>query len=219
MSCPLCGARRAKRACPALGQQICPVCCGTKRLVEIRCPPECPYLATARDHPPAVVQRRQVRDARALWPMVQGLSEGAYRMFVFLQTVLQRSRPASMPPLRDQDVAEAAGALAATLETADRGIIFEHRPTSLASQRVVGDLKAAMDDLARASEGRPPSTRDSAAALRAIEGASKSAGASLGEGDTAYLDLVERFLMDIGAASEQGGRESSAEAPRLIIPG
>ena len=38
MLCSLCGQRRAKRACPALGQQIWPVCCATKRLVEIRCP-------------------------------------------------------------------------------------------------------------------------------------------------------------------------------------
>src|SRR4029079_6022625 len=50
--CPLCGVRRARRGCPALGKQICAVCCGTKRLVEIQCPSDCAYLATAREHPP-----------------------------------------------------------------------------------------------------------------------------------------------------------------------
>src|SRR5262245_27935296 len=60
--CPLCGERRARRACPALGKLICAVCCGTKRLVEIRCPSDCSYLASAREHPAAVVVRQQQHD-------------------------------------------------------------------------------------------------------------------------------------------------------------
>ena len=44
MVCPLCGERKAKRACPALNRHICAVCCGTKRLVEINCPADCVYL-------------------------------------------------------------------------------------------------------------------------------------------------------------------------------
>ena len=35
MACPVCGQRKARRECPALGQTICTVCCATKRLVEI----------------------------------------------------------------------------------------------------------------------------------------------------------------------------------------
>ena len=60
--CPLCGVRKAKRDCPALGQRICAVCCATKRLKEINCPDTCVYLASARSHPAAIVQRRQERD-------------------------------------------------------------------------------------------------------------------------------------------------------------
>ncbi|HYT73137.1 MAG TPA: hypothetical protein VEL79_00190, partial [Vicinamibacterales bacterium] len=59
--CVLCSARAAKRACPALGREICPSCCATKRLVEIACPPDCGYLSAARAHPAAVVQRQQDR--------------------------------------------------------------------------------------------------------------------------------------------------------------
>jgi hypothetical protein len=61
MVCPLCGLRRARRACPALGKQICAVCCGTKRLVEIQCPSDCVYLAVSREHPPAAVVRGAAR--------------------------------------------------------------------------------------------------------------------------------------------------------------
>src|SRR5207247_6809666 len=43
--CPLCGTRRARRGCPALSQQICAICCGTKRLVQIQCPSDCTWLA------------------------------------------------------------------------------------------------------------------------------------------------------------------------------
>ena len=51
MSCPLCHTRKPRRACPALNQTICAVCCGTKRLIEIQCPDDCVYLTSAREHP------------------------------------------------------------------------------------------------------------------------------------------------------------------------
>jgi len=47
--CPLCGTRRARRRCPALDKQICAVCCGTKRLVQISCPSDCTWLLSARE--------------------------------------------------------------------------------------------------------------------------------------------------------------------------
>ena len=62
MLCPSCNRRKARRECPALGRAICPICCGTKRLVEIQCPSNCAYLASAREHPAAVVRRQQERD-------------------------------------------------------------------------------------------------------------------------------------------------------------
>jgi len=43
--CVKCNQRKGKRYCPALGSRICARCCGTHRLEEIRCPPDCSYLA------------------------------------------------------------------------------------------------------------------------------------------------------------------------------
>ena len=42
--CSRCGRRKAKRRCPALGSDLCPLCCGRLREKEIRCPPGCPVL-------------------------------------------------------------------------------------------------------------------------------------------------------------------------------
>jgi hypothetical protein len=42
--CPRCSSRKAKRSCPALGAEICPVCCAEGRLKTISCPTDCGYL-------------------------------------------------------------------------------------------------------------------------------------------------------------------------------
>ena len=72
--CPLCGARRAKRACPGVSRDICAVCCGTKRLTEIRCPVDCGYLAVSREHPPASTVKQHQLDVALL---VRGVEETA----------------------------------------------------------------------------------------------------------------------------------------------
>ncbi len=42
--CVHCGKSKGKRACPALGGEICAPCCGKHRLVEIACPADCRWL-------------------------------------------------------------------------------------------------------------------------------------------------------------------------------
>src|SRR5512144_1496237 len=137
MRCPLCGARKARRACPALQQEICAVCCGTKRLTEIRCPADCGYLQSARHHPPAMVRRRDERQ-RAILALVQS---------VILQHI-----PNAVPRVVDHDVAEAAAALASSFETAARGIIYEQQPASLPAQRLAADLRQHIEQALHTSE-------------------------------------------------------------------
>src|SRR5438132_7300956 len=48
--CPLCSDRHGKRYCPAVAEQICAVCCGTKREIEIDCPSSCAYLKASRSY-------------------------------------------------------------------------------------------------------------------------------------------------------------------------
>ena len=47
MSCPICEKRKAERFCPAKGEKICAICCGTYREVTIDCPADCSHLIAA----------------------------------------------------------------------------------------------------------------------------------------------------------------------------
>src|ERR1700687_3769925 len=46
-SCPICNKRRPERFCPAQGDKICAVCCGTERERTLDCPSDCAYLIKA----------------------------------------------------------------------------------------------------------------------------------------------------------------------------
>src|SRR5215208_4568502 len=147
MSCPLCRSRKARRACPALNQTICPVCCGTKRLTDIQCPDDCVYLSSAREHPAAVVKRQQDHDVAILLPTIQGLTERQYQLFFLFQSVIARHTPEGFARLVDDDVADAAGAVASTLETAARGVIYEHSAQSRPAQRLAAEIKAMLAEM------------------------------------------------------------------------
>ena len=208
LTCPACGRRRARRACPALGQQICPVCCGTKRIVEIACPSDCSYLLSANAHPPAVVQRQQERDFGFLLPLFGPLSERQQQIALLLQAAL-RDDATDAAPQSDADVEQAAKAAAETYETASRGIVYEHRPASLGAQRLTSALQAVVEE--RRKEGKRMSDTDVAAALRCIEAAAREAGNALGGGAKAYLALVDRMLRSPES-------RTSSDSPLIVEP-
>lgn len=211
MPCPSCGQRKARRACPALASNICPICCGTKRLVEINCPSDCGYLASAREHPAAVVRRRQERDVAQLLPTIRHLTERQYQLFFLFHTLIVRHTPQGFTRLVDADVADAAAAVAATLETAARGVIYEHTPAGPPAQALAGELKTMLAQMRE--QGATLFDREAAIVLRAIEqGARGSAAAG---GQTGYLDLVARLLQV--TAPREPAPEAAASSP-LILP-
>jgi hypothetical protein len=212
MLCPVCHQRKAKRACPALGQQICTVCCGTKRLVEIACPSDCGYLSTARIHPPAVVQRQQELDRAMLLPLLQGLSERQARLFLMLATVTTRHQPDPLQKLTDEDIAQAAGALAATLETAAKGIVYEHQPASLVAARLMFELKGVVDEVVK--NAGSALERDAAITLRRIEHAAKLTVAATPDTNE-FQQLLARVLAPPPGAEEP---EAPAAASSIILP-
>lgn len=215
MTCPLCRSRQARRQCPALSQTICPVCCGTKRLVEIDCPDDCGYLASARRHPPAQLQRERDRDVSLLWPALATLSERQSRFFFLFQSLAARLPQDPLRPLRDEDVAAAAAALATTLESAARGVIYEQQPDSLPARQLVAAMRSAFDQLAAELEGpRTPLEKDAARSLRSVEDAARRIGPIVGDPARGYLALLDRVLepstrrpdsADAGDGSSRGG--------------
>jgi hypothetical protein len=216
-SCPLCQHRRPKRECPALGQTICAVCCGTKRQIEINCPPDCSYLSSARAHPAASVQRRRERDFQVLQPLIQDLNGPQYRLLLAFQAVILKHAGSALPSPLDADVGDAAGALARTFETAGKGIIYEHQASSVPAQRLAGEMRALVGQIERERNLRGLE-RDAVPVLRKIEqGAREAAAAFPEDGERAYLGLVSRMMRDVSSAA---AGEKPADPPGgRIIPG
>jgi len=79
--------------------------------VEITCPSDCPYLASARQHPPAAAVRQQQDDLSTFVQVMRDLNERQSRLFLLLLTFLVRYQPPELHPLLDEDIAEAMAAL------------------------------------------------------------------------------------------------------------
>jgi hypothetical protein len=215
MLCPLCGVRKARRGCPALNQQICPVCCGTKRLVEIPCPSDCTWLASAREHPPAIAVRQQRHDLELLVGFMRDLNRRQSQLFFLVNTFINEYRPAELQTVVDDDVTEAVDALASTYETASHGVIYEHRTASLPAERLLTALKPVV---AEAGKGLGSSfDRDASLVLRRVRDAAKDARAGETQNPRAFLELLRRVLRPADGAEKPAEGETSARSS-LILP-
>jgi hypothetical protein len=191
-----------------LRQDICPVCCGTKRLVEIACPDTCVYLEHAHRHPAAVVKRQQTSDLTVLMTALGRVSEPQLQLFFLIQATILRYKPEGFSRVTDADVAEAAGALAATLETAERGVLYEHQTTSVIATGLRREIKVLLDEIGRGGGSR--FEREAAQVLRGIERGARHETLGPAAGPVDYLTLVRRVLAE---------RPSAPEPSPLIVPG
>jgi hypothetical protein len=151
------------------------------------------------------------QDAAVLLPAVQPLSERQQQVFLLLHSIIAAHEPEGFVRLADADLADAAAAIAATLETASRGVIYEHAAASLPAQRLANTIRVALDDLE--TRGTPLRPADTAAALRAIETGARRAGAA-GADPTMYLDAARRMMRASGIAPPSS---PEASGPSLII--
>jgi hypothetical protein len=188
------------------------MCCGTKRLGEIQCPADCGYLSSAREHPAAIVRRQQEHDVSRLLPTIRHLTERQYQLFFLLQSLIARHKPAGLTRLLDSDIAEAAGALAATLETAGRGVIYEHTPQARPAQALTEEIKTLLAQMRQ--QGATIYDGEAVIALRAIEQGAREVKTPDG-GDTAYAELIARLLQVSAAPPSPQG---TAPGGALILP-
>jgi hypothetical protein len=207
MVCPQCNQRRGKRACPALRQTICPACCATKRRTEIRCPSDCVHLANATAHPSVPARRQHDADIRALLGGLGHLTEVQLRLFFLINTYFLRPSADGHHRATDTEVADAAGALAATFETASRGVIFEHPAVTPVGQRMATDLMTLLRDVGKGAGSR--FERDVTEVCRAIQ----SAAAPAAEGRSDHRGYLERVARVMG---EQAPAEP--EPQRILLP-
>jgi hypothetical protein len=140
-------------------------------------------------------------------------SERQSQLFMLISTFLVRYQPPELQAPIDDDVAEATTALGRTLETASKGVIYEHRPASLPAERLVAALKPVL-----AEAGRGAGTafeRDAAVVLRRVADAVAETRATDQQNRRAFLDLLGRVIAAPEAApaspSEQG------EPPLIVL--
>jgi len=127
--CPICEKRKAVRFCPAKGEKICAVCCGTEREVSIDCPSDCPYLIAAHryenDH-----QRRIPADTPLLDEKIPQDIVYTHQQLMTAMAFSIAKFCAVQPAAVDTDVLAALQALAETYKTLSSGIIYEKSPVA-----------------------------------------------------------------------------------------
>lgn len=210
MTCPICRKRPVKRACPARNEQICAVCCATKRLVEIACPDNCRHLETAHRHPAAVVKKQIDADVAVLMSTIGRLSEPQLQLFFLMQSMVLSYQPEGLARLTDDDVALAAGALARSLDTASKGVIFEETTGSVVAEGLRHTLKPVIAEVTKGGGSR--AEREVAIVLRGMERGARHEGNIIPPGDTSYLDLVTRVFQ------QRPHKAQEAAKPLIVLP-
>ena len=153
-----------------------------------------------------------------LLPLLQGLSERQARLFLTLAAVTSRHQSDMLRKLVDDDIAQAAGALASTLETAIKGIVYEHQPASPAASRLMMELKSVVDEVVKnAGSGLE---RDAAIALRHIEHAAKMM-VTVRPDTNELQQLFQRVLAPPPGADQPkdaAGSDAAPASPIILAP-
>jgi hypothetical protein len=155
--------------------------------------------------------RQQRHDMGLLVEFMRDLNSRQSQLFFLIATFLARYKPDELQSLVDEDVAEAAGTLAATFETAARGVIYEHPAASIPAGRLATALRAALNEAEQG--GGSPFQRDAALILRRVEDAARKVRGADATNPRALLRLLERVIQKTGEAPHELPGE-----PRLIVP-
>ncbi len=149
-------------------------------------------------------------------PLVQGLDEAAYAVLMACLQAAMAHRAAADPRPLDEDLQQAAAALAATAETASRGVLYEHQPASHGAARLA---RAMSEPLAEAAKGGMPKLeRATAAALRRVEEVVKGFRRGSPESSEAFFALLERVLEPRMTDAATGQPLDKGPESLLVLP-
>jgi hypothetical protein len=157
VTCPICEKRKAARFCPAKGEKICAVCCGTEREVSIDCPSDCSYLVAAHryedEHQRELPAETPLLDVKVPQDVIYAhqnvLSGLAFTAAKF---------SAAHPNTTDSDVLDALQALAETYKTLSSGIYYQKPPSGPLPRELYAALGAFLDESKQQSAERPGSS-------------------------------------------------------------
>ena len=153
MSCPICEKRKPARYCPAKGEKICAVCCGTEREVTIDCPSDCPHLISAHRY-----ENEHERSVPADTPFLDSKlpQEIIYSHQVLLSGISFTIAKfcAAQPSASDPDILAALQALAETYKTLGAGIYYEKPPDPPLSRDLYAALSSFLAEAKQPQAGR-----------------------------------------------------------------
>ncbi len=163
MNCPICEKRKTARFCPAKGEKICAVCCGTEREVSIDCPSDCSYLIAAhryedehRRELPADTPLLDVKVSQDVIYMHQNVLSGL--AFTAARFSVEH------PDTTDSDLLAALQALAETYKTLGSGIYYEKPPNAPLPRELYAALGAFLNESKQESAERSGSSAFAATA-------------------------------------------------------
>jgi hypothetical protein len=139
MLCAICEKRKARRFCPGVRGDICPICCGTEREVTVECPLDCEYLMESRKHDretgPIELPNRDIQ-------VTEKLLRDHEELLTFVSAALLKASLGT-PGVVDFDVREALESLIRTYRTLQSGVYYESRPSNPLAMAVYSAVQEA----------------------------------------------------------------------------
>jgi hypothetical protein len=142
--CKICEKRRARRYCPGVTGDICPVCCGTERENTIDCPLDCVYLQEARRHDrpvPITADDLPNKDIRLSEEFVREHEAVVMFMTLALARAMEKEKAV------DFDAREALESVIRTYRTLQSGLIYETRPQNPYAAAIQSALQDSVEEL------------------------------------------------------------------------
>ncbi|HMD31759.1 MAG TPA: hypothetical protein VKG84_07600 [Candidatus Acidoferrales bacterium] len=213
MSCPICERRKPSRFCPARGETICSICCGTEREVTLDCPSDCIYLIRAREQEEEhrqPIPRGDVPFAEVELPT--GVVDVNHPLLGAIATTIL-GLAGQTPHVYDADVAAALRSMAETYRTLSAGLYYEKPPEGGPARDLYVKLREAVQELRKDQLARAalPVAKESDVLYIAVFLARVLRHRSNGRPRCrAFLDFL-RAQFPQAAPAER-------EAPRIIVP-
>jgi len=151
MTCPICEKRKGARYCPAKGETICAVCCGTGREVTIDCTPDCPHLVAAHryedEHPHALPPDTPLLDVNLPRDIIHLQQQFMAALAFTIAKFCAAQRDAT-----DSHVLAGIQALAETYKTLRSGICYEKPPDAPLPRELYAALTAFIAEVKQQAE-------------------------------------------------------------------
>lgn len=214
VSCTICEKRPPKRFCPAKGERICAICCGTYREVTIDCPHDCPHLVSARRY--EMEHQKPVSPDEIPFPDVEFSPEILRRHAEAVSAIGLAILGSAQQDgsVRDPEILGALRALAETYRTLESGIYFERPPDELHARALYAHIGQALQEFKKqVSQQTGFATIKDSEILRLLifflrVGTRETNGRPKSR---AFLDFLYAQFPAAPAAAER-------EAPRIILP-